>query len=438
MLSLVTLLAAASMIAAQDATTTTATTAAAAGGNAGTTDADIEKVRETLPECKARCAPLACARREVTDKTACRTDCDAKDSACRTAVEKFVQDRIAANADAFKARLAEIIKNNSNVENLTVEEAKTKCNGLCDARTSGDKLTACKDICSKITDVRSGLQAAAALLQAAARAKYDELVAANPNDPNAAAVKAAADKLRDAVALQRAFLQSTRSTIAAALDDRVAAIQKARADRKDAVQRAKDAIKSYKDKLAAATTDEEKAQIKADAKAQLDAAVAKAKQAFKDARAQIKDDKKALIQKVLDAKKTRKANRKVIIADFKALIGSLQDLKTAVKDVDPDAEVVAATKKRATGATVVLTCEQGDDVCYAAFNSAIAGFVAADGDVTITETDDAELNETEPSLPADEVPSSTTAASDDKKKTNSAASLLLGVAAVACAIVSMF
>lgn len=121
MLSLVTLLAAASMIAAQDATTT-----AAAGGNAGTTDADIEKVRETLPECKARCAPLACARREVTDKTACRTDCDAKDSACRTAVEKFVQDRIAANADAFKARLAEIIKNNSNVENLTVEEAKTK------------------------------------------------------------------------------------------------------------------------------------------------------------------------------------------------------------------------------------------------------------------------------------------------------------------------
>ena len=141
---------------------------------------------------------------------------------------------------------------------------------------------------------------------------------------------------------------------------------------------------------------------------------------------------------MLDAKKTRKANRKVIIADFKALIGSLQDLKTAVKDVDPDAEVVAATKKRATGATVVLTCEQGDDVCYAAFNSAIAGFVAADGDVTITETDDAELNETEPSLPADEVPSSTTAASDDKKKTNSAASLLLGVAAVACAIVSMF
>ena len=432
MLSLVTLLAAASLIAAQETTvaapaeTTAAGAATPSGGSAGTTDAEIDKARETLPECKARCAPLSCARKDVTDKAACRTDCEAKDAACRAAVEKFVQDRIAANADAFKTRLAEILKNN-NIDGITVDEAKARCNTLCDNRTTGDKLTACKDICAKITDARSGLQAAAALLQADARAKYEALIAANPNDPTAAAVKAAADKLRDAVALQRAFLQTTRAQIATALDARVAAIQKARADRKDAVAAAKAAIKSYKEKLDAATTDAEKAQIKADAKAQLDAAVAKAKEAFKQAREQIKDDKKALIQKVLDAKKTRKANRKVIIADFKALVGTLQDLKTAVKDVDPDAEVVpaAGTKKRATGATVVLTCEQGDDVCYAAFNSAIAGFVAADADVQITETDEAELNEPEPAVPA------------DSTKDSGAASLLLGVAAVACAFVSM-
>jgi hypothetical protein len=160
-------------------------------------------------------------------------------------------------------------------------------------------------------------------------------------------------------------------------------------------------------------------------------AEAAARAAQKEARGQIKADRKALIQKVIDAKKERKANRRVILVDFKKLLGEVADLKKAAKEVDPAAEVdttpTPATKKRATSAFLIATCEKDDDACLAALNNVVSGFVANEADVTMTETSDAELNEAEVENP--ETP---------KDKTNSASSLLLGFAGAIVAVASMF
>jgi hypothetical protein len=436
MLSIVSLLAAASLVAAQ--TTDPATPPS--------TDADIAKARASLPECQGLCKLLECRGKPAAEATTCKSDCEAKATACKAAVEKFVKDRIQANADAFKARLATIRGDNDVSKITTVDEAKAKCNTLCTNNVeNAEKQTACKAVCDSITDVRTGLKAAADLLQAAARAKFEELQASNPEAADK--LKAAADKLRDSVAIQRSFLGAERAKVADALDARVAAIQNARAARQAAVQKAKDEIAAFKAKLDAATTDEEKAAIKADAKAQLETAVAAAKAAQKEARGH---DRKALIQKVIDAKKERKANRRVILVDFKKLLGEVADLKKAAKEVDPAAEVdttpTPATKKRAASAFLIATCEKDDDACLAALNNVVSGFVATEADVTMTETSDAELNEADvenPDAPVVVAPTNaatTNAAATvaNKDKTNSASSLLLGFAGVVVAVASMF
>ncbi len=435
MLSIVSLLAAASLVAAQN--TDPATTPS--------TDADIAKARASLPECQGVCKLLDCRGKAAAEATTCKSECETKATACKAAVEKFVKDRIQANADAFKARLATIRGDNDVSKITTVDEAKAKCNTLCTNNVeNAEKLTACKAVCDSITDVQSGLKAAADLLQAAARAKFDELQASNPEAADK--LKAAADKLRDSVAIQRSFLSAERAKVADALDARVAAIQNARAERQAAVQKAKDEIAAFKAKLDAATTDDEKAAIKADAKAQLETAIAAARAAQKEARGQIKADRKALIQKVIDAKKERKANRRVILVDFKKLHGEVADLKKAAKEVDPAAEVdttpTPATKKRATSAFLIATCEKDDDACLAALNNVVSGFVANEADVTMTETSDAELNEADVQNPDTPVVVATTNTAantaDSKDKTNSASSLLLGFAGIIVAVVSMF
>jgi hypothetical protein len=406
-------------------------------------------VRTTLPECVNRCAQIApCRGKPAAEVTTCRTECDAKQKACEDAVKKFVTDRIAASNNALKTRLDEIRKTANAI--TTVEDAKTRCKAFCTKFVPAEKadtLTQCNTACDGITSVQSGLRTAATLMQAAARAKFDELKEKNPEA--AAQIKAAAEKLEESVLLQRAFLGDVRAKIADALDARAKAIEEARATRQAAVQKAKDEIAAFKDKIKAATTEEEKAQIKADAKAQLEAAIAAARAAQKERRAEIKDNRKALVQKVLDAKKTRKANRQAIVADFKALIGTVADLKAAAQQVDPDADAApapaAGTKRQGTGAFVVMTCDQGDTICTVAANNVIAGFAAAEGDVTVVTTTDADLNEAdvEDPLAGGVTVVGTTAATgtgaiDKGKKDNGASSLMLGLAAVVLSVATMF
>jgi hypothetical protein len=409
------------------------------------TDADIAKARMTLTECASKCALGACRSKPAAEQAACRTDCDTKQAACEAAVKKFVSDRIAAGTTALKARLDEIRKTAAAI--TTVDEAKTRCKAFCTKNVEDPETqTKCTTACDGITDVQSGLRTAANLMQAAARAKFEQLQA---TDPNAAdKIKAAADKLQESVLLQRAFLGDVRAKIADALDARAAAIEEARATRQAAVQKAKDEIAAFKDKINAATTEEEKAKIKADAKAQLETAIAAAKEAQKARRAEIKADRKALIQKVLDAKKQRKANRQAIVADFKVLVGTIADLKKAAQEVDPDAEAApaaAGTKRQGAGAYVVMTCDQGDSFCTLAANNAIAGFAATETDVTVVTTTDADLNEADVEDPlAGGAVVGTTAAgttapsSNDKPKPNGASSLMLGLAAVVLSVVTLF
>jgi trimeric autotransporter adhesin len=357
------------------------------------TDAEIAKARTTLPECASKCALGACRGKPAAEQVTCRNDCDTKQAACEAAVKTFVSDRIADSTTTLKMRLDEIRKTAAAI--TTVEEAKVRCKAFCTKNVEdANALTACKAVCDSITDVQSGLRFAANLMQAAARAKFEQMQA---TDPNAAdKIKAAADKLEESVLLQRVFSGDVRAKIADALDARAAAIAQARATRQAAVQKAKDEIAAFKDKINAATTDAEKATIKADAKAQLEKAIAAAKEAQKARRAEIKADRKALIQKVLDAKKQRKANRQAIVADFKALVDTIADLKKAAQEVDPDAEVApaaAGTKRQNVGAFVVMTCDQGDMFCTVAANNAIAGFTATETDVTVVTTTDADLNE---------------------------------------------
>jgi hypothetical protein len=137
MLSIVSLLAAASLVAAQN--TDPATTPS--------TDADIAKARAGLPECQGVCKLLECRGKAAAEAKTCKSECETKATACKAAVEKFVKDRIQANADAFKARLATIRGDNDISKITTVDEAKAKCNTLCTNNVeNAEKLTACKAV----------------------------------------------------------------------------------------------------------------------------------------------------------------------------------------------------------------------------------------------------------------------------------------------------
>jgi hypothetical protein len=399
----------------------------------GAPAAPDNNIRASVAECKDLCGLDAC--RSATDKNACRSTCNTKAAACKTAVETAIRARWQAQNDAFKQRLDDIRNKTGDISTITVADAKAKCNTICD-NNAGDKVTACKAVCDSITDARSGLQAAAKLIGEAVRANWDKIVAANPD--GAQNVKDAAQKLRDAVATQRAFFTSQRQAIATALDNRIAEFKQAREDRNAKIENAKAALKAYKEKLAAAKTKEERDQIRADAKAQVQQAVDDAKAAYKAAKATWGDKKKALIQQVIAAKAERRANRKVIIASFVKLVGTLDDLKEAAKAVGGAAgetePAAPATKKRATQVTLVVACENADDSCAEAVNNVISGAVADAADVTVTETTDEEASYEPPASLGDEEATTPT-----DKKGNSAASMVLGAAAMVCAaMVSMF
>jgi hypothetical protein len=399
------------------------------------TGAPDANIRGSVAECKDLCGLDAC--RTAQDKTACRGTCQTKAEACKTAVEAAIKARWQAQNDAFKQKLDDIRNKTGDLSTISLADAKTKCNTICD-NNAGDKVTACKAVCDGITDARSGLLAAAKLISETVRTNWDKIVAANPE--GAQNVKDAAQKLRDAVATQRAFFSTQRQAIATALDNRIAQFKQAREDRNAKIDAAKAALQAYKDKLAAAKTKEERDQIRADAKAQVQAAIDDAKAAYQAAKATWGAKKKALIDQVIAAKAERRANRKIIIASFVKLVGTLDELKEAAKAVGGvagETEPAAGTKKRATAeVTLVVACENADDSCAEAVNNVISGAVADAGDVTITETTDDEASYVPPaSLGDDETAGTPT----DSKNKGSAASLVLGAAAVVCAaMASMF
>lgn len=422
MLSLVAIVALAAAVNAQDATTETAVVASE------TASASAAAARETPVECEGLCTLNTCEKE--TDKPACRKNCAAKALACANARTKAAVDRWQASNDQFKQRLDDIRQKNGDLSTITVEDAKAKCNTLCD-NNAGDRLAACKAVCANITDARSGLAAAAKLLTAAARSKWDEIVAANPE--GAQQVKDAAQRLRDAVATQRAFFTMQRQTIAAALDARIAAFKKARQERIDKIDAAKAAFQAYKDKLAAAKTKEERDQIRADAKAQVQQAIDDAKAAFQAVKAKWGEKKKALIAKVIAAKKERRANRKIIVASFIKLLGTLEDLKTAAEPLEGEVGETeaegAATKRAGTTVTLVVSCDDADSACAEAVNNVLSGAVADAADVTVTETTEDEVTYEPPATLPEET--------EETTKKGSAASLVMGAAAATLALVSM-
>jgi len=306
-----------------------------------------------------------------------------------------------------------------------VTDVKAKCNTLCTNNAPADKLMACQAVCDGITDVKSGLQAAATLLQAAAKARFD---AADPTQ-----VQDALAKLKDAIATQRAFFDSARTAIADALDAKSAAIQAAHEARQDKIDAAKKAAADFVARYQAATTQAEKDMIKAEAKAAAQQAIEDAKAAWDAAKQAWTDKKKVLIDKVLAANMTRKDNQKLIVADITDLKGAIGDLLKSLQAVNAGASVGAASVKRATVVTAVVSCSVSDDTCYAAVNTALSGAVSSAGDVTITETTSDEVNYTSPNLDAGE---QTTAGANTKAATdkrNSATSLAaLGLSALVC------
>jgi hypothetical protein len=389
-------------------------------------------IRANVPECQNLCTLESCRNSTAAD---CRQQCTAKLQACQTAAAAAVRSRWQEASDDFKQRVEDARERAGDVAKLTLADVKAKCTAACDER-AGERATACKAQCDKIGEGAAGkggeeaAKEAAKVVIGACRDRFEDAVKRSA-DSDSQEVKDAVAKLKDAVADRRALFDEQRATFASALDDFIAKWKEARQSRQDKIAAARAAFKEFQDKLAAATTDEEKAKIRSDAKAEVQKALDDAKTSRDAAKAAWSDKREALVKSVIEAHKDRRAARRIVIAECKNVKQTIDDVKAAAQGVDPAAQVAAtAERKRGTTVTIVVSCDQADESCGQAINNVVSGAVASSADVTYTETTPDEVDYQTPTIDQQQV---------GKDTTGGVASLALGaVATVAALVVALF
>jgi len=391
-----------------------------------------------------------CAMKTQAELRTCLADCGMKVQMCvaakldaaKTQIQTALMDAKTRFADAQTALQTKVTDWQAKIAALktaTADQLKTACNTFCMnhmADLTAEQNTKCTTTCTGITDLKTGMQAVASLAMAAARSKYQALLEANPD--KAADLMAAVQQLQDAISVQRAFLSDAQAKVATAIDAKRDQIAQARQDRQDAVQAAKDKFAAWKAQYDAADADG-KAALLESGKMQLKAAIDAAKAKWDAVKAAWADTRKDVIQKVIDFKKDRRANRKIIIADLKNVKAILADLKANCAAIDGSCQVEmsAAMTKRAdpVGAYVVVGCEKSDATCDLAVNTMLAGAVDADTDITVTETSADEVQTTLPTFP-DETAMPTTAPTT-KKGSSSASTVALSIVTLLVAVLAL-
>ena len=320
----------------------------------------------------------------------------------------------------------------------SVDNVKAGCAQFCENKKDllSDKYEACKTLCASVDGAGTAAKQLVTFIGTTFRARLDELREKFPDQ--VAKVEAAAAALRDAVGIQRAFIGDAKAKLAAALDMKKAAFEAAREKRDAARTAAKAALDDCRDRVKAAADEAARDVVKAECKAATQKALDDAKAAIDAFKMNWSAQKMALIEKLKMFVATKKDNRKVIVIDIKNLVGSVADLKEAVKAASPEAEVEqTAGTKRAPGATVVASCAASDAECYMLINGAVAQSVGSVDDATITQTSADELNA--PVLNNDEfgTGATTKGGATAKPMNNSAATLVLSAVVAVVALAAL-
>jgi len=359
-----------------------------------------------------RCAPHSCATVTPTSaRLSCALNCAQQALAC---VQAEVAARAAKRRDALADEIARFKEFQQNItariqdwnarrvkwQNATITQVVADCTEVCTNNTValGSNLSTCTGLCNGITTIQDARDTIGRWIGSVARNQLETLLDSNETD--SAAFNASRDALREAISVQRAFLNSSGEQLAEALEARkqyIAGLREARDEARDAVNATR---VEFQNALAAATTKEERQAAEMTFAAMLKTEIATEQQLVANITATWQGAKSMFINNTAAFIAQRQANRNVIIADIGNLKGDVAALLAQLGNdtVFTSGGVTSMMRKRAAQSTTVTACSPQDPTCFFAVTTATAaaadqGNGAADANgVTLTDANNGDLN----------------------------------------------